>query len=306
MRLSETLIDLGKPIAFYPGLVKLTGSINATLFLCQFLYWHGKGSNPDGWIYKLQTEIQEETALTIRMQEKARKELRGLGLLEEKRQGIPAQLFYRVDVKKLDILWSAHCETRSYKNADLDPTKTRIKNRQKRGASLDFLGGLYTETTAEITTETTTPPPTPQGEPEPEGGETSSPCDFFNPEPERKPNSGSKPKKIDSPKNQKLSKETNIPPPEKFKFESKSQRREFWEQMKAYKLKSDPKLSEGSADAIATATLIRLESGESRPDDETYLERFLDGSLGQDVANPNQSARLAQDFSSMMNALEDV
>ena len=61
MKLSDYLVGVGRPIAYYPGLRKLTGSTNVTIFLCQFVYWTGKGDNEDGWIYKTSDEIEAET-----------------------------------------------------------------------------------------------------------------------------------------------------------------------------------------------------------------------------------------------------
>lgn len=96
--------DLGRPVAYYPSLNKLTGSVTATIFLCQFVYWHGKGADPE-WIYKTQAEIQEETGLSRREQETARRNLKEIGVLEEKYKGIPRKLYYRLDIDKFNELW---------------------------------------------------------------------------------------------------------------------------------------------------------------------------------------------------------
>jgi hypothetical protein len=57
--------------------------------------------DPDGWIYKTETEMEEETGLTRHHQRKARKILTAAGVLEEKRRSIPCKLYYWVDLKKL-------------------------------------------------------------------------------------------------------------------------------------------------------------------------------------------------------------
>lgn len=100
----ETVIAvLGSPVAYYAAFAKAMGSVDAGVFVSQFFYWHGKGHDPDGWVYKTQAEIEEETGLTRRNQETARKKLRALGVLEERYTGLPAKLFYRINI---DVLFA--------------------------------------------------------------------------------------------------------------------------------------------------------------------------------------------------------
>lgn len=105
MRISEFLMDIGRPVAFYPKLVDITGSVTSTLFLCQMLYWVGKQRDHDGWIFKTQAEIREETGLTRREQEGARKKLKDLGFLEEKYAQIPKVLHYRIMTDVVNNAW---------------------------------------------------------------------------------------------------------------------------------------------------------------------------------------------------------
>jgi hypothetical protein len=51
MKLTDFLQDVGRPVAFYPSLRRITGSTTATLFLCQLIYWKGKEADKEGWIY---------------------------------------------------------------------------------------------------------------------------------------------------------------------------------------------------------------------------------------------------------------
>ncbi len=62
MRVAEFVIDLGRTVAYYPSLKKITGSATSTILLCQLLYWTNKAK--DGWIWKTTSEIEEETGLT--------------------------------------------------------------------------------------------------------------------------------------------------------------------------------------------------------------------------------------------------
>jgi hypothetical protein len=60
LRLTDFLADAGRPVAYYPRLRELTGSISATLLLCQLIYWHGKQRDPSGWIYKRTMPLQDD------------------------------------------------------------------------------------------------------------------------------------------------------------------------------------------------------------------------------------------------------
>ena len=98
----ETVIAiLGSPIAYYTAFARVLGGVEAGILTSQFFYWYGKGHDPDGWIYKTQAEIEEETGLTRRNQETARKKLRDLGVLEERYTGMPAKLYYRLNLGRL-------------------------------------------------------------------------------------------------------------------------------------------------------------------------------------------------------------
>lgn len=92
---------LDRPIAFQRCFVTLTGSINAALMLSQAVYWANRCDERGGWFYKTQADWEEETGLTRREQETARKILTKLEVMEEELRGIPAKLHFRVDSTKL-------------------------------------------------------------------------------------------------------------------------------------------------------------------------------------------------------------
>lgn len=105
---------LDRPIAFHRIFAELTGSVSAGLMLSQAVYWSGtnkagerRTANADGWFYKSQQEWFEETMLTRKEQETARKHLRDLGsgdIWVEEMKGMPRRLFYRLDLDKLQLL----------------------------------------------------------------------------------------------------------------------------------------------------------------------------------------------------------
>jgi hypothetical protein len=73
----------------------------AGIFMRQLLYWVGRQHDPEGWIYKTQSEMEQETGLARRQQEKARKILCKNGVLKEDRRGVPCRLWYWVDLEAL-------------------------------------------------------------------------------------------------------------------------------------------------------------------------------------------------------------
>ena len=93
-------------VAFYPRLADLTGSVTAALLLGQCLYWTDRvlrqQPEREGWFWKTAVEWRQEIGLTRREQETARCRLRALGVLEEKRAGMPAKRWFRIDVAALE------------------------------------------------------------------------------------------------------------------------------------------------------------------------------------------------------------
>lgn len=105
MKLTEIITDVGRPVAFYPGLRKITGSTTATLFLCQLIYWNGKQADPNGWIYKTSDEIEEETGLSYDEQVTARKQLVKLGFIEEQYKRLDHKMTFRIMANAIDEEW---------------------------------------------------------------------------------------------------------------------------------------------------------------------------------------------------------
>jgi len=105
---------LDRPIAFHRIFAELTGSVSAGLMLSQAVYWSGtnkagerRTSHAAGWFYKSQRDWWEETQLSRKEQETARKHLRDLGngdIWCEEMRGMPRRLFYRLDLGKLQLL----------------------------------------------------------------------------------------------------------------------------------------------------------------------------------------------------------
>ncbi len=105
-RLSNAQIRINKffplrPIAYQPGLGQVF-SVNVGVMLSQFLYWYGRGNDPEGWIYKTVKEMTAETGLTRDQQETAIKKCTKLGFLEVKLKGIPAKRHFKLNLDELE------------------------------------------------------------------------------------------------------------------------------------------------------------------------------------------------------------
>lgn len=103
MKPSEFLFDFGRPVAYYPGLVKYLGSVNAVLFFCQIYYWKDRAQSELG-VYKTQSDIQEETGMTRYEQETARRLLIQKGVLIETHKRLEHRIYYRIDEDRLNEL----------------------------------------------------------------------------------------------------------------------------------------------------------------------------------------------------------
>lgn len=90
---------LDKPIAFHRCYAAISGSVTAGLMLAQALYWTPREPRGDGWFYKTRDQWHEETCLTRSEQETARKKLKQRGLMQEELRGLPAQLWFKVNIE---------------------------------------------------------------------------------------------------------------------------------------------------------------------------------------------------------------
>jgi len=140
MRPSDALLDFGNPVAYYPGLVKYLGSVNAVLFFCQILHHKGKELFPDLGVYKTAQEIEDETGLSSDEQRTARRKLRDLGVLIETERRIEHRIYYRLD---LDIF-------NGMPNPEVGNSQPGSGESQHPELGISH---SYTESTSEITTE---------------------------------------------------------------------------------------------------------------------------------------------------------
>ena len=91
---------LDRPIAFHRRFVSLTGSVNAALMLSQAVYWQKKNKDGDWW-FQTREKWTDETGMTRDEQETARKKLRECSFWKEELRGVPAKMYYMVDIEEL-------------------------------------------------------------------------------------------------------------------------------------------------------------------------------------------------------------
>lgn len=94
---------LDRPIAYHRSFVPIVGVIGSVM-LSQAVYWSTRTSNKEGWFYKTEKEWEDETGLSRWEQETARKRMIKSKIIEIKRKGIPAKLYFKINIKKLEEL----------------------------------------------------------------------------------------------------------------------------------------------------------------------------------------------------------
>lgn len=108
---------LDRPIAFQREFVALTGSINAALMLSQAVYSMNRTEDVGAWFWKTQGQWEDETGLTRREQDGARKVLRESGLLFEEKRGVPQKIYYRVNGENLQEYLRTAASAKGVKHA---------------------------------------------------------------------------------------------------------------------------------------------------------------------------------------------
>ena len=104
MSITDLLI---RPVAYHPALARVLGSITAAVMLSQGIYWRIPDKRPPGcpgedWWYHSIDDWVKETALSRHEQQTARKVLAKTAFWEERKQGIPCRIWYRIDLAELE------------------------------------------------------------------------------------------------------------------------------------------------------------------------------------------------------------
>jgi hypothetical protein len=88
-------------IGYSPDLARMVGGATIGLYLSQLLFLSDKGANPEGWVYKSEAEMGQETGLTKREQQTARRKLLSLGVIAIMRGGWKNTYHFKVLWEKL-------------------------------------------------------------------------------------------------------------------------------------------------------------------------------------------------------------
>ncbi|HEO9916644.1 DNA-binding protein [Enterobacteriaceae bacterium A-F18] len=163
MRPSDLLLDFGRPVAYYPGLVKVMGSPHAVIFFSQIFYWQDKTHAEEG-VHKTREAIEAETGLTFDQQATARKQLVSRGILLETHKRLEHKVYFRIDCDCLDEIINENNtvprngETRFREEGKADFGKPETPSPRTRETPRRESGKSHfdpTEITTEITSENT-------------------------------------------------------------------------------------------------------------------------------------------------------
>ena len=89
MGYNEGHMKYDRVIAFHPSLARELDGIEEAIFYQQLYYWKDKGNREDGFIHKTIEDIEEETTLTRRQQDRIRAKLVKMGWIEIKKTHAP-------------------------------------------------------------------------------------------------------------------------------------------------------------------------------------------------------------------------
>jgi len=120
-RKKKTEEFLNKAVVLRSGFLTFC-DVKTALFLSQCLYWQER-ANGDGWFYKSAKEWQAEIGLSRIEQERAKKILENLGILETKLCGIPATRHFKINLNKIFEIISEKIENIVYNNEEKQEQK---------------------------------------------------------------------------------------------------------------------------------------------------------------------------------------
>ena len=96
----------GVTIAYQEAFVYVAGDHTSALLLSQLYFW--ASHTTDEWFDVTQAEIERLTKISRWQQDTSREKLSDIGVLEMKRKGIPARIFYKINFEQLELLCHSH------------------------------------------------------------------------------------------------------------------------------------------------------------------------------------------------------
>jgi hypothetical protein len=115
-------------VGYSPDLARIVGGATIGLFLSQLLFLSDKGANAQGWVYKSEAEMGQETGLTKREQQTARRKLLSLGVIAIMRGGWKNTYHFKVIWEKLyqviaGFQWPQNIPTQKIEQQQTVPTE---------------------------------------------------------------------------------------------------------------------------------------------------------------------------------------
>jgi len=139
---------LQRPVAYHPVFAKITGSVTSAVLLSQMIYWSTRVTVKDGWFFKTYKDWEEETGMTRRNLDTARKDLQSFGILSERNERLTHRMWYKVNWDALNKLIHAEVNSplaESYNRESTDGAFAAVRNEQP---------SIFTETTSDTLSET--------------------------------------------------------------------------------------------------------------------------------------------------------
>ncbi len=130
MKLATTLQYLGRPVTFFPQLARFLGSIEAAVLLQQLCYWKDKTTHE--YLYTTAKDIEEQTALNVGQQRRARKILEAFGIVSSKYARLNHETHYLVNLDELENRWVEWVKAGAVRRTKRPDIKRTSKGRFKK------------------------------------------------------------------------------------------------------------------------------------------------------------------------------
>jgi hypothetical protein len=136
------ILKLSNFIVIYKPLAKKIG-LQETLFLQYLIDWqeYVEKEQQDEWFYCTERQIEDNITLSPYQQRKIVEKLKKLGILEVKKQGMPAKNYYKINFSQISNLLTTRCEetlqqdvkklnNKMLRNLTTDGSKNYIENEE--------------------------------------------------------------------------------------------------------------------------------------------------------------------------------
>ena len=146
--------NFGHAIALHPNLIRFFGSTNAAIMFQQIRYWCDRTNHADG-VFKTMSDFTEETGLSRREQESARKVLTAGEYIIETHRRVEHKLYFRINWQKFNEKFEKFCDLSSTKSDIPECTKRALPNVQNEHSGMaetsiryidkDYIQRLHTD-----------------------------------------------------------------------------------------------------------------------------------------------------------------